>query len=348
MPHASISAYEDAAGPLIGRLLADPAQAWSTGSFGAIAEFMRDADEPLSVDAAEDPERRRLATDRGAIAITLRSDVRPLAYETPSSDGVGWSSAIAFCLPEAAAAGPTRTVVTELGPDADAVRPEDRNGILFDLGLGIPHTEACLRASTPEALSVLRGLAGRLLLGEDPGPRRAAAATGAHRVFMTRLARIEVFQAVPKTGETSPEGPHTHLLPKLLAAGRAASANTPIPDGLVAGLTLHACNPLRDALGRPRAFDPIAHQAFQELMTAHGDPRVLALRQRFLAALQDGMAPDALVDDGDQDARHLRATLRVALRQARQTQAARAAVLDAWSDAIDPAARGRTPDTVCG
>lgn len=347
MSLTSTSGSEDA-GALIGRLLADPAQAWSTGSFGAIAEFMRDADEPLLVDASNSPARRQLATARGAIAVARRNDVQILAYETPSADGIGWSSAIAFCLPDAAAAGPARTVVTELGPDADAVRPEDREGILFDLGLGIPHAEACVRASTPDALAVLRALSGQPLLSEDPGPRRAVAGTGAHRVFTTRLARIEVFQAVPKAGETSPEGPHTHLLPRLLASGRAASANTPIPDGMVAGLTLHACNPLRDALGRPRAFDAAAHQAFQQLMSRHGEPRVVALREQFLTALHDGIAPVALVDDNGEDARHLRAALRVALRQARQMAAVPPAVLDAWSDAIDPAARGRSPEATCG
>ena len=39
-------------------------------------------------------------------------------------------------------------------------------------------------------------------------------AASPHRVFVSRVGRIEVFQAIPSANGKSPEGPHTHVLPK--------------------------------------------------------------------------------------------------------------------------------------
>ncbi|MEN2987066.1 hypothetical protein WG926_02040 [Tistrella sp. BH-R2-4] len=325
---------------LIADLIADPAQGWSTGSFGAIAEFIRDADEAI-MGTADVPARLAMATARGALAVDTGTACRPLAYHTPSADGIGWSSAIAFCQPATAATCAAHSVVTELGPDDHAVRDQDRPAILFDLGLAIPHVDACIRLSDPAAIAVLRGLAGRPLLGPDPGPRRAAAATGGHRVFMTRLSRIEVYQPVPTAGETSPEGPHTHLLPKLLAAGLAHSATTPIAEGEVAGLTMHAANPLRDMTGRPRPFDLAAHLSFAALFARYGDPRAAMIMQRVFDAVDSGLPPrhGAALTAGceDLDGRWIRAAVKVALRQARQMGIGAPALIADWQHVHDPA-----------
>jgi hypothetical protein len=42
---------------------------------------------------------------------------------------------------------------------------------------------------------------------------------------ITPLGRIEVWSPIPSDGASSPDGPHTHLLPGLLATGRE------LPDG---------------------------------------------------------------------------------------------------------------------
>ena len=43
-----------------------------------------------------------------------------------------------------------RTVLTELGADRDALRPEDRGSILFDLGLGALQADFCVRIDDPD------------------------------------------------------------------------------------------------------------------------------------------------------------------------------------------------------
>ena len=50
------------------------------------------------------------------------------------------------------------------------------------------------------------------------------------------MGRVEVFQPIPSPDGKSPEGPHTHVLPRLLAHGRLNAATVPVPDGWLAGL----------------------------------------------------------------------------------------------------------------
>ncbi len=186
----------EAVAALLSEMLADPEAAWSLGSFGAIAEFVRDPDEDW---AALFGGRLGLATGRGAIALTPIPDLRPLAYETAFSSG--WNHAIALCLPERNCAMAGRTVVTELGPDEAAARPEDRPGILFDLGLGLRAVEACVRTADPETLACLRaGLGQPLFAPGNPAAARLVASSP-HRVFVTRIGRIEVFTPIRGRGE---------------------------------------------------------------------------------------------------------------------------------------------------
>ena len=49
----------------------------------------------------------------------------------------------------------------------------------------------------------------------------------------------EVHQPIPPQGGHSPEGPHTHLLPKLLAERRVHPPGSPLPVGLYCGLSLY-------------------------------------------------------------------------------------------------------------
>jgi hypothetical protein len=60
---------------LLRRGMADPETQWSLGTFGAIAEFSRDVEEPALVSMAADT--LSAVTDRGGIA--LRLAIRPFA-----------------------------------------------------------------------------------------------------------------------------------------------------------------------------------------------------------------------------------------------------------------------------
>lgn len=151
---------------LIARHLADPAAAWAIGAYGAVAEFRRDALEPAVVGP------RQVVTARGAVVITAHSRLRMIEREVRDEHG-GRVRSIGFTLPRSHAAMPPHRTLTELGPDLDAVRPQDR-AILFDLGLGLEHCSACVRTADPALLEVLRAATSNVLLGNHARSRRRA------------------------------------------------------------------------------------------------------------------------------------------------------------------------------
>ncbi len=263
--------------------LADPASSWSCGRFGAVAEFHRDAGEP----AALDPVTLSVSTARGALRIDLApatgSAAWALAWEAPGSAPDGWTHGVALCLPRGEAALAGRTMITELGPDREAVRAEDREAILFDLGLGGTAFEICVRSADPAAVAALRAACGRAFLSHDHDLFAVMPRLAPHRVFRSRLGRVEVFQPIPPPDGVSPEGPHTHVLPKLLAQDRDQAATVPVPDDAVAGLSLFPAHPLERPAGRPPVFDAARHEAFQDLMRRYGHPALLEGKRRALA-----------------------------------------------------------------
>ncbi|MGH1575316.1 DUF6925 family protein [Methylobacterium sp. P31] len=284
--------------------LADPACAWSLGGYGAAAVFSRDPDEQAR--AAENG-RIGLVTDRGAITLTASRDLRPFAYETGFAGG--WSQAVALCLPEAACAMGRRGVLTELGPDVAAARSQDRAGILFDLGLGLDAVDVCVRVAEPAALERLRAAVGRPALpaGDSLGPTLAA--LNPHRVFIARFGRIEVYTPIPAACGTTPPGPRSHVLPKLLRLRQTHPATAPIPPGWVPCASLHPGHPCRNEAGEPAAFDAVRHAGFGRLLDAWGDPGLVALRRAVLA----GNEPDPAATAG----RFARSAIRAARAQFR-------------------------------
>ena len=138
--------------------LADVEVGWSLGTFGAIAEFTRDADETVALDRSDDAVSA--VTARGGICIKTRADLRAIASEslTPSA----WNQRVALCLPEAACAMSARTVLTEVGLDGNALRADDRSASLFDLGLGAMQIDACVRSADPEVDAGVARLRGKI------------------------------------------------------------------------------------------------------------------------------------------------------------------------------------------
>ncbi|MGH2343175.1 DUF6925 family protein [Segnochrobactraceae bacterium EtOH-i3] len=286
--------------------LADPATGWAMGTFGAIGEFVRDADEPAVLEFR--PGVFSVVTPRAGLALTPRPDLRVVAYETSTSGR--WNHGVALCLPADRAAMTGCTRFTELGPDTGALRPEDRDGILFDLGLGTLQVDVLIRVR-PEEADQLRPFLGTEAFAPGNPVMAEFLALQPPRIFLTGLGRMEVFAPIPPPDGVSPEGPHTHVLPKLIASGRTHAATTPIPAGLVPCVTLFPPHPLKDAEGRPHAFDPAAHAAFQALLARFGDPDLLAVKEAVTAAaLGHGtIAPDSIT------ARFARIAARTALEQ---------------------------------
>ncbi|MGO4666784.1 DUF6925 family protein [Bosea sp. 2RAB26] len=287
--------------------LADPASQWNLGTFGAIAEFMRDSNEPVQF--TDKTHVLAATTARGGIGFGDLTDVTPFASE--SATGQGWNHRIALCLPDAACAMNRRTVLTEIGPDGDALREQDREGILFDMGLDTLQVDICIRTNTPVLIEALRVECGRPLFEAGNTAMAAIVAAGPHRVFITRFGRCEVYQPIPPADGRSPEGPHTHVLPKLMRSGRTHAATEPVPEGLVPCAHLVPAHPIKDAMGLPTPFDANAHGQFQDLLERYGDAALVRLKQRVLAAIAAGAAPSTIPAPRDRFARHaLRATLR--------------------------------------
>src|SRR4051812_45960928 len=99
---------------LLAAHLASAGSSWRIRAYGAIAEFHRDAAEPVAL------EDLSAVTARGGIA------VRP----APGCRTVAHAGSVALCLPEPQARVEARTLIAALGPDGGALREQDRGALL--------------------------------------------------------------------------------------------------------------------------------------------------------------------------------------------------------------------------
>ncbi|ODT87452.1 hypothetical protein [Phenylobacterium sp. SCN 70-31] len=250
--------------------------------------------------------------------MTPRDDIRVVAYDTLSSDGETWGQSVAFCLP----APPLmdQGAVRALGTDEDAIRPEDRAGALFDLGVGRGHVRFCARTRDAALIAALTDLEGQSLFSAaGAAAMTTVLAAQPHRVVISPLARVEVYAPIPQPGGKSPDGPHTHLLPKLIASGRTHAANAPIPPGLQPALMLHPRSPWRDAMGLRTSFDPGLDRIFQAILDDHALDEDRRIRRAVEAAVSDGQAPETFAWPDTRRGRiQARITLRRLAQQGRQ------------------------------
>lgn len=309
----------------------DAETAWSLGTFGAIAEFTRDAAERAALDVSTDVVS--VVTGRGGLRIEAHEALRPFASESLTARS--WSQRLALCLPEQACAMSRRSVLTEVGPDGRALRAQDRTAVLFDLGLGALQVDACVRSGDADVTAALRGCVGRSVFEPGNGAMGVILAANPHRVFLSRVGRIEVFQPIPPPDGKSPEGPHTHVLPKLLRHQRTHAATEPVPAGWIPCAHFYPPHPQRDADGRRLAFRPERHAAFQALLARYGDPQLFAIKQRVVASVVAGRDPSDAMMAAD---RFARAAVRIALRQLHAAESASrptSPALAAWLSAYD-------------
>ncbi len=320
---------------LIQRMLADDDAGWHIGTFGALAEFHHvadDADPVITLTRSGGSS----VTSRGGLSVSLPDVVRVVAYEGLSKRPEAWTHAIAFCVPAITAGMGRRRVLTELGADHEALREEDREAILFDLGLAAEHVDFCVRTADPDLIACLRQEQGRPVLDPDSPAMAAIKAASPHRISRSVLGRAEVYQPIPPPtpGARAPIGPHTHLLPDLLRLARTHSANAPVPAGWLPALYLHPPHPVTDRLGQPRQFNEGAFTAFEATLAAFAPPHYQAEKDRIRAAVLAGTDPSTYPPASDRAARM---GARVALRQLQHTHP-QAPGLDMWLAIFDRAA----------
>jgi hypothetical protein len=307
------------------REIADPDTQWSLGTFGAIAEFSRDHDEPARLAQADDAVSA--VTPRGGISIRLHPDSRPFASESITK--TGWNQRIALCLREDDCAMNGRAVLTETGPDREALRAEDRGYPLFDLGLGALQADFCVRIGDTEVAARLRQHAGRPVFEPGNPAMGIILQANPHRVVVSRLGRIEVYQPIPPPSGKSPDGPHTHVLPRLMKSHRTHPATEPVPDGWVPCAHIYPPHPARDGLGEPKPFDPARHVSFQQMIAVCGDPEIVAIKRRVIDAVRAGKPPSEIAES-----RHGRTSVRIALRQMK-AEGTTSPALTAWLASLD-------------
>ena len=291
------------------RQLQDANTSWSIGAFGAIAEFHQATNEWAEIRVTAD--WGKVVTKRGAIQIARHTETRLIPYEIISKKPDAWSQGVMVCLPTNTARLNITDGVADLGPDKAALMPSD-NERLFDLDFHFEHFQGCVRTANPALQDALNSAKKIPFLKLSNWTIQTLKSVNPVRVFRCRIARIEVAQSIPDRGESTPLGPHTHVLPSLLTRHQSQAATIPIPDGFTAVLAFYPPNPVQNKRGALKAFDPTSFNAFQTLIDEYGIPKLTEAKQKAREMLNLGITANKDVLPKD---RHARMAFRVALRQ---------------------------------
>ncbi|MEM6623643.1 MAG: DUF1289 domain-containing protein [Pseudomonadota bacterium] len=210
--------------------LRDGAGTWTMGVMGGVAEFAPTPGHSVQTAVMGDTIEAR--TSGGAIRMLIDDGVRALTFDPPSTPME--QARVVLAVKRERGRLPVANGIADLGPDAPAIVTED-SGQLFDLGLGRKEARFCVRTSDPDMIDALTAAAGLPLDGwlRTLGP--VLGAKSPTRVVETALGRIEVTSRIPPPGGTSPEGPHTHLLPDHLQTDRALPAGIDLPRAYLPG-----------------------------------------------------------------------------------------------------------------
>jgi uncharacterized protein DUF6925 len=216
----------DGIADLIHASLAEGAGGWSMGVQGALAEF--------AVLSGEQAEVRRSGrtvealTSGGGIRLTITDDT--VAYST------GTDGRLTLTVPRSTLPAPSLRVTVEPA-DPGALRSEDGSAALVDLAVGHSAAAFCVRSADPDLIAALRSVEGCSWREALDRAGHQLVAASPHRVVTGPLGRIEVYNPIPKERHASPEGCHTHLLPRLLETGREAAGGDELSPGLAAAVT---------------------------------------------------------------------------------------------------------------
>ena len=193
---------------------------------GALAEFAFVGEEGVEA-------RRSGPGGRTVEAVTAGGGIRLAITDDTVAFSAGPDRGITLAVPRSVLPAPSLTVTTD-SADPGALRPEHRKAVLVDLAVGHSAAAFCVRTADPDLIAALRAVegcgwhealdrVGHLLVAASP-----------HRVVTGPLGRIEVYNPIPQEWHVSPDGCHTHLLPRLLETGRETAGGDELPHELVA------------------------------------------------------------------------------------------------------------------
>jgi predicted Fe-S protein YdhL (DUF1289 family) len=192
---------------------------WVTGMPGAVAEFPCREGRDVSAELKEDVVIGR-APD-ALFRLRVHDKLRAFTF---AEDGP-----VVLGLPKARLTLPVASALTVLGKDRGAIDAMHLEHTLFDFGLGRRCSRFCVRTDGKLARK-LQALAGQPWSGVLEQMGMAIIAESPARVVESELSRIEVFSLIPRAGENSPVGAHTHFLPQILTAGDEIPPALALPD----------------------------------------------------------------------------------------------------------------------
>ena len=265
-----------------------------------------------------------------------------------------------------------RSLRHEPARGADRARPRRRGAartptataVLFDLGIGaLAGRRLRARVRSAGRRAACARIAGHRVLAPGNPAMGVILATSPHRVFISRLGRIEVCQPIPPHDGKKPGGPAHPCAARPAAHRRTHAATEPIPDGLVPCAHVYPAAP-GQGCARPRRGRsiPRRHDAFQAMLRHVRRPGFqIALKQRVLAAVAAGEIRRSFRSPGALPHQHPRGAAPVARRRgdvpslrpgSRRTSVARRRADDArterpgWRRMSLSRARGRPMDGI--
>jgi len=272
----------------------DPRATWAVGGLGAIAEFAWKKDEDVFFDIKKT--RVFIKTPRGSLEIKDYDTAKLIPYFILPKNSDFWGHGIAFCLPTAKAQMTKRKTLTEL-------KPTKKNTSLFDLGLETTNVDCLVCTNDSNLLGMLRKNTGKHLFQNSNPALYSIIDSSPKRVFVSRLAKIVVKTPIPKPGETTNPGPHTHVFPEMLVTKRTHSANIPIPSGYVPTLLLFPPNPISyEADSTPR-LNIDDYNTFRNIYDSLAPPLVRLLRKQAEKMINDRCDPENFPVPKNQESR---------------------------------------------
>ena len=264
--------------------MADAETQWSLGTFGAIAEFARDPDEAADLRYGAThilgDHRPRRHTHHAACRY---APVRIRDHDQGKLEPPRGTLPAAGALRHEPPCGADRARARFRG----AARRRPRAAFCSISGIDALQIDACVRVSDPAVAAQLRAYCGQPTFAPGNPAAGLLLAHSPHRVFVSRIGRIEVYQPIPPRPWQARKARTPTFCSTCCATGAPMRRPSRFPKASC--LALIFIPPTRQRTRRAgagrsiRAATPLPSHA-----ASFGDPKSVALKQRVLAAVAAG------------------------------------------------------------